>query len=448
MNQPSEILDRVRPHDLDAEKGVLGSILLEPDVLDDIGSQLRPEHFYADANRKIYRHLLSMHDSGTPLDIGLLSSRIKEAGEWEAIGGAAYIGEVAQASVLGANATFHAGLIIRAAKLRALIDASTETLQAAYAGVDDPNDILNRAESAMAAIETGGGSRDPVSAWDAVAGTMRYIDAVQARGESAGVMTGLLDFDRSHGGLFAGELIMLAARPGVGKSALAMQWAYHSASRGRGVYFASLEMSHVELTARLMCSESGVNSRRIRGGSLDKQDRAKLAEVSGVIAAMNLHTHDQPQLTTYDIRRAARRLLKDGVDLVIVDYLQLLKPDNPRDPVHEQLGAMTRQLKILARELDVPVLVLCQLNREADKGQARLSHLKGSGAIEQDADVVMLLDRPGTGADKGNASGEAILVVEKNRNGTPGAYKLEWDGARTRYSGANEQQPHDAFDAF
>jgi replicative DNA helicase len=207
-------------------------------------------------------------------------------------------------------------------------------------------------------------------------------------------------------------------------------------------------MSHVELTTRLMCSESGVNSRRIRSGKLDNSDRAKLAEVSNTVAQMNLHTHDQPQLTVYDIRRAARRLVKGELDLVVVDYLQLLKPDNPRDPVHEQLGAMTRQLKILARELDVPVVVLCQLNREADKGQARLSHLKGSGAIEQDADVVMILDRPGTGADKGNATGEATLVVEKNRNGSPGAYKLEWIGARTRYVGSNEQQPHGDFDGF
>ena len=440
-----EILDRLPPQDLDAEQGVLGSILIKPDVLDDIGSRLRPESFYADANARIYRHLITLHDKGTRPDVLLLASRLKESGELESVGGMAYIAEVSQASPLAANAAHYADLIIRAAKRRALIHGATETLQAAYDASIDPDDVLNQAEAALTAITTGGGVSDPVKAWDSVNAAMEHIEAIEARGESAGVMTGLLDFDQKHGGLFGGELVILAARPGVGKSAMAMQWAYHSASRGRGVYFASMEMSHVELTMRLMCSESGVNSRAIRSGTLTPQDRTKLAEVSGTVAKMNLHTHDRSQLTVYDIRRAARRLVKGGLDLIVVDYLQLLKPDNPRDPIHEQLGAMTRQLKILARELDVPVLVLCQLNREADKGQARLSHLKGSGAIEQDADVVMILDRPGTGADKGNATGEATLVVEKNRNGTPGAYKLEWIGSRTRYIGEDEQQPHDCF---
>lgn len=448
MNQPSELLDRIPPHDLAAEKCVIGSILLKPDVLDDIGSRLRPEHFYADANMRIYRRLLAMHDAGTPPDIVTLASALKASNDWGAIGGAAYLAEVAQSVPYAANAAFYADLIIRAAKLRALIDAATEALQAAYDPRSDPDEVLNQIEGDLAAITVGGNTSDPVTAWDSVTAVTKHIDTIQARGESAGVMTGLLEFDRSHGGLFAGELIILAARPGVGKSALAMQWAYHSASKGRGVYFATLEMSHVELTMRLMCSESGVNSREIRSGRLDAHDRSRLAEESSTIAPMNLHLHDRPTLTVYDIRRAARRLVKGGLDLVIVDYLQLLQADNPRDPVHEQLGAMTRQLKILARELEVPVVVLCQLNREADKVQARLSHLKGSGAIEQDADVVMILDRPSTGADKDNATGVATLIVEKNRNGETGAYKLEWIGARTRYVGSDEQQPHDAFTHF
>lgn len=439
----SEVLDRTPPQNLEAEKGVLGSILLKPDVLDDIGSRLHPDHFHSEANRRIYRHLVALHDAGTRPDVLILRAKLKESGELEAIGGVAYLAEVSQAAPHAANAAHYADLIIRAAKLRSLINGATTTLQAAYDGRTDPDEILNQAESALTAITTGG-TNDPVSMWNAVDQVMKHIDEVQAQRQSAGVMTGLLKFDRIHGGLFPGELIILAARPTVGKSALAMQWAHHSATKGRGVYFASLEMGARELASRIMCSEARVNSKGLRNGNMEDGDRAKLAKVSAEIAPLNLHIHDQPRLTVYDIRRAARRRVKDGLDLLVVDYLQLLAPDEPRDPRNEQLNKMTRQLKLLARELKIPVVVLSQINREGAK-DATMANLKGSGGIEEDADVVIILSRQVTGAEEGSNSGEATLQVEKNRNGETGCYKLEWLGSRTRYIGEDEQQPHEEF---
>ena len=227
-----------------------------------------------------------------------------------------------------------------------------------------------------------------------------------------------------------------------------MQIAYHNAVKDRRVYFASLEMSRAELMTRLMCSLSGVNNRAVRTGRLTEKDQRRLVEASGDTAKAPIRIHDYAELTVYDIRRAARRMKRDGLDLIVVDYLQLLRPENPRDPRHEQVALMTRRLKALARELKVPVLCLCQLNRAAEKDPyPKLSHLRESGAIEQDADVVLMLHRLDTGAEQAaEKQSDPKLIVGKNRNGETGAFALEWIASETRYQ-CPQPQIHQEFAA-
>ncbi len=431
----SELLDRMPPNDPDAERGVLGSVLLKPDVLDDVGGLLSSEDFYDPRHHTIWGHMRAMYEADRAVDVTLLASRLKQEADFEAAGGMAYLAEVAQSVPYAANAGHYAALVVKASQYRAMIDSSTAMLQAAYAATEEPTDILNQAEAALSAIKVGQQAQGPTPVWDVVREAMEHIDRVQERGQAAGVMTGLRRFDEQIGGLFPEELIILAARPGVGKSALASQISYHNANKGRAVYFASLEMSRTELIIRTMCGESGVDSRRIRAAQLTADDHLRLMEISGKIAELPWTFHDPAELTVYDIRRAARRMKRDGLDLIVVDYLQLIRPDNPKDPRQEQVSLMSRQLKLLSRELKVPVLVLAQLNRETDRNHyPKLSNLRESGAIEQDADVVLFLHRDERGAEESSGDQEPpLLIVAKNRNGITGKIPLEWIASETRY---------------
>lgn len=450
-----EIHDSLPPSDRDAEMHVLGSVMLEPDILDDIGGRLRAEHFYDHRHAMLYRHLTAMFERGRSIDIALLRARLQQSGDLvgpdDDKGDGltfAYLGEIAQGVPYAANAGHYADLVVRTAQLRQLATIGRELVQGAYGGTDEPGEILNATEAALVAVETGNGTDGPTSLWDCVSEANKRIDAIKKRGQSAGIMTGLSSFDGHIGGLFPSELIILAARPGVGKSALAMQWAYHVASKGRTVYFASLEMSRLELTTRLMCSLSGVNGKAIRTGTLTDDDSQRLANISS-IAKDPMHIDDDTELSVYDIRRAARRLKRSGLDLVVIDYLQLIRPEDFRVPRHEQVAQMSRRLKALSKELDVPVLCLCQLNRQAANCKPELSHLRESGAIEQDADVVLLLHRPDTGPDEsskenGAKDNEPKLIVAKNRNGDTGGFPLEWVRSETRYRTPGSEG-HDEF---
>jgi replicative DNA helicase len=261
---------------------------------------------------------------------------------------------------------------------------------------------------------------------------MARIDAIQRHGHAGGVPTGLIDFDRDHGGLFPGELIILAARPGCGKSSLALQIAKHNGERGRLVYFASLEMSKEELSLRMACGDAGVSNRLVRNGTLEREASHKLAEALAEQGNMNIDIHDEAGLSVAAIRREIRRRKKRGLTLAVIDYLQLITPDDSRVVREQQVATITRDLKNTARKYAIPILCLCQLNRQVDEYEIpKLSHLRESGAIEQDSDVVMFLSRH---RQNDSEPHNATWTVAKNRNGETGSLRMEWDGPRTRFS--------------
>jgi replicative DNA helicase len=453
----SEILDRLPPHNLEAEKGVVGSLLLDPDLCDDVAVVLRPDDFYAEANRKLYAHLLEMRDQGGRIDSTLLLERLDAAGDLEAIGGAAYLAEVLHSVPHAANAVYYARIVRDKATLRALIHASTEILRDAYEPTLEPREMVGRAEEMIFAVHDQRSTDQITTIEQLLHEAFDRIDARADRREGVGVPTDFKDLDNLTGGLHDSELVVLAARPSMGKTALATNIAENVAIKADvPTLFVSLEMARLELAQRMLCSQARVDAGKFRSGFISSEDRRKLVEVSGKLYKAPLYIDDTPARSCTEIAACARRLKrKHNLGLVVIDYLQLIQPDDPRDPRQEQVAKMARRLKGLARELKVPVLCLAQLNRQTEQGKEghrpRLSHLRESGAIEQDADVVMFIHREEYYCTREEAMekgvcGQADIIVAKQRNGPTGDIKLAWFDKYTCFEDLS-QKPYDEFDS-
>jgi replicative DNA helicase len=437
-----DVFDRQLPQNIDAERAVLGSILLLPEVFDEVALVIRPRDFYDDANRRIYEQLLEMHDNGQRVDLMLLVERLKKAELYEAIGGAAYLAEVGRQVPTAAHAEYYARIVADKSVLRSLIHASVDIQREAYDPRAETRETLAKAEERVFAVleDRGAGQVAPIG--EVLQESLDRIDARMDRQHAfGGVETGLVDFDQMTGGLHKSELIILAARPSMGKTALAMNMAENVALSGTPVLFVSLEMSGIELGDRLLCSFARVNGNRLRNGTITNEERKKLVHAAAQISQAPLFIDDSPSRTMTEIAANARRLKRrQGLGLIVVDYLQLIDPDNPRDPRQEQVSKISRRLKGLARELEVPVLCLAQLNRQVEStssNKPQLSHLRESGAIEQDADVVMFVHRDEyyqtNEEDREAVRGQADLLVRKQRNGPTGDVKLVWNHEFTRF---------------
>jgi len=461
----SEILDRQPPRNLDAEKAVLGSILLLPHICDDVSLVIRPEDFYDDANRTIFEHFLSIVSLSRQIDMALLVERLRTAGDYEKIGGAAYLAEIARSVPTAANAIHYAHIVRDKALLRGLINSSTEILRDAYEDGCDPREQLNRAEQKIFSILSEGQTTAVITAHDLIHEAMVRIEQ-REKGEHtvAGVDTGFPGIDELTGGLHNGELIIVAARPSMGKTAFALNLAeYASTELKVPTLVCSLEMSAIELADRLLCSSARVDSHRLRNGRATVEERKKLIEAAAVLTQSPLFLDDSPSRTILEIAAVARRLKRaHQLGMVVIDYLQLVEPDNPKDSRQEQVARIARRLKGMAREIGIPVVCLAQLNRQAELTRdnlPRLSHLRESGAIEQDADVVMFVhreeyymtpeerERERQDGNPRGLLGGAQIIIAKQRNGPTGDVKLHWKHEFTRFETLT-QKPYDEFEQF
>ncbi|MFO0916441.1 MAG: replicative DNA helicase [Pirellulales bacterium] len=451
------ILDRQPPCNLQAEQAVLGSILLKPDVCDDVALILRSEDFYDDAHSTLFRHMLKMHDAGRKIDVALLVDELKRSNVLETIGGLPFLGRIGNAVPTAAHAVHYAELVRHDSTCRSLIDACTEVLRQAYEPGAEAKDLLGQAEQSIFSILDRRGSASVAEIRDVLHAAMDRIDArIKGEHTTGGVETGFRELDTLTGGLHEAELVVLAARPSMGKTAFAMNIAEYAAlHERRPVLFVSLEMSAIELADRLLCSSAEVNGHRLRNGTLSHEERKRLVDKAAEISDCPLYVDDAPGRMVTEIAAAARRISRrhNDLGLIVIDYLQLIEPDNPHDPRQEQVAKMTRRLKGLARELRVPILCLAQLNRQAEvskENRPRLSHLRESGAIEQDADVVMFVHREEyyrTGAEREQFAGQAEIIIAKQRNGPIGEVGLIWRKEFTRF--ANPASPHyDEFEQF
>lgn len=452
----AEILQRQPPYDLEAEMGVLGSVLILPEVCDDIAS-LKADDFYDDANRILYGHLREMYDTGEKIDITLLVSRLKTAGEFEKIGGAAYLAKLSGAVPNAAHAVYYAEIVSEKAVYRNLINASTEILRDAYDQASEARELCAQAEQKVFSIMDGRSTNSLHSMNDVLHAAMDRMEA-RLRGEvtDGTVETGLLDYDTMTGGLHNGELIILAARPSMGKTALAMNIAEHASIEMRApVLFISLEMSGIELADRMLCSLARVNGHRLRNGTISADDQTRLINKANEISTAPFFVDDSPSRTVSEIAAGARRIRRrhGNLGLIVIDYLQLIEPDNSRDPRQEQVAKIARRLKGMARELEVPILCLSQLNRQAEDSKdhrPRLSHLRESGAIEQDADVVMFVHREEyyhRGEERAQFAGQAEIIIAKQRNGPVGDVQLTWESDFTRFTNRAAEH-HDEFSDY
>ncbi len=438
----SEILDRLPPSSLDDERQTLGSILLDHKVLDDVARLVEPEDFHADAHQRVYRAMLAMQADRLPIDIALLRDRLNRSAEIEAIGGPAYLAEILQSVPYAANAKYYAGIVARHAKKRKLIHAATEMLRTAYDPGQEPEEIVAAAERAISAIKTGSYQTDPISLEEATVAAMDFIDEVGTARKGGGVKTGLEMLDFETGGVYAGEMTILAARAGQGKTTLALQIAYNMAAAGIPVYYASLEMNRVQVALKNLCRIAAVPIKLVRAGRIFARGRESLLDASNK-CTVPLFIHDWPKIRPFDIARAARKL---NAGVVFVDYLQRVKPTDNGQKRWEQVGQISDDLKTVAADLNVPVVALAQLNREADKEgretRPKLSHLRESGNLEQDADQVWLLWRPengikGTGRYAGENWG-AELKIAKHRFGNARPIRLKCDGMATAFECIDE----------
>jgi replicative DNA helicase len=439
----TELLDRLPPQNLEAERGVLGSMLLDPDLCDEVAMILRPADFYLPHHQSLFSHVLAMHNDGLRVDAMLLVERLRKFNDLEAIGGISYLGEVADSVPTAANASHYAQIVRDKATLRSLIHASTEILRDAYDQSLESREMLARAEEKVFRILEEQGTGDLAPLEDVLHEALKRIDdRLQKGGGVGGMPTGFTDLDSMTGGLHEGELVILAARPSMGKTALATNIADHVAVEGgRTTLFVSLEMSRLELAERMICANGRINGHKLRNGFISPTDRAKLVTTTATMSSAPLFIDDSPSRTMTEIAATARRLKRrEKLALVVIDYLQLIEPDNSKDPRQEQVAKIARRLKALARELKLPVLCLAQLNRQAEvskDNRPRLSHLRESGAIEQDADVVMFVHRDeyymNNDEDRARVAGQADLIIAKQRNGPTGDVKVAWLQDYTRF---------------
>ncbi len=435
--------DRVPPQSKEAEMGVLGSILRQNDVLNEVQQVVRADNFYYDAHKKIYDAIVETYNSGKPVDAVILFEVLKQRQQLEDIGGPAYIAELWDAAPTAANAEYYARIVREKAIVRNLIHANTELLRDAYDGTMPADELLGTAERRILEIAEKGTVGEMKTLEVAMKEALDRIDARSTGNLSeVGVPTGYVDLDNLTAGLHESELVIIAARPGIGKTAFALNLVRHAVVDERmPVFFVSLEMARVELAERLLACQSRVDSFKLRKGNLNSTDIGRLMDAAEQLKGtprepVKLFIDDTPAQTMLRIAANARRLkLKHNLRMVVIDYLQLIEPENRRDPRQEQVAQISRRLKFLAKELKIPVIALAQVNRASEDRQdhkPRLSDLRESGSLEQDADTVMILHRPGV-FDREAGDNILEVIVGKQRNGPTGEITLTYLKEYMRY---------------
>lgn len=446
----SDLSDRVPPQDLDAERSVLGSVLLANDVLDDVISVIQSRHFYSDPHQKIFQAIHDMYEDGIRgIDAVTLGHELQKRGELEAVGGPAYLVQILETVPHAAHAEYYAKIVREKWLQRSLIDACTESLREAYHGSDAIEEILTRSEKRIFSIAEQQEGIDRMGMRDILEDTFeRIFERMDQEGSISGIPTGFNGLDDMTSGFQPSELLVLAARPSMGKTALVCNFALAVAKAKRGVLLFSLEQSRMELAERLLCIQAKVNGHKLRQGDLDEMDQHSLMEAANELRECPLFIDDTAGRTMSQIAAVGRRLKRSsGLNLIIIDYLQLIESDDKAMPREQQIATITRRLKFLAKELSAPVIALAQLNRGVEQREdkrPRLSDLRESGAIEQDADIVMFLHRP-EAYDPEDRPGEADLIIAKNRSGPIGTVPLVWLREQLKFG---DRSPVDVGDAM
>lgn len=422
---PGRDFGRQPPHDNEAEQGVLGAMLLSPNTITDIIEELIPDDFYRPAHQLIYRAILDLFSDNKDVDPVIVAGRLDRNHDLERVGGAPYLHTLISSVPTAANARYYAEIVAEKAVLRRLVDAGTRVVQLGYEGTEgaEVDVVVDMAQQEVFAIAQRNVTEDYAILADILQPTMDELDELSTHGGLArGIPTGFIDLDNLTNGLHGGQMIIVAARPGVGKSTLALDFMRScSIKHNKASVIFSLEMSKSEIVMRLLSAETEIRLSDMRAGRMSDEAWAKLANRVGQISEAPLFIDDSANLTMMEIRSKARRLKqKHDLQMIVVDYLQLMSSGKRVESRQQEVSEFSRQLKLLAKELDVPLVAISQLNRgpesRTDK-RPQLADLRESGSLEQDADMVMLLYRPDSQDKDDERAGEADIILAKHRGG-------------------------------
>lgn len=435
----AQVLGKLPPHSLEAEQSVLGAMIVDKEAIDTAVEIILPDDFYKEANKEIFETILELYNKNEPVDLITLSEEMKKRNTLDSVGGIGYLTSLSGGIATTANVEYYCKIIEEKSTLRQLIKSCDEIVSKSYENSEDVNTIIEKAEKNIFEI-TQGRNRDgffPIK--DVLLESFTKIEEMSMKGDGlTGLTTGFIDIDEKLSGLQKSDLVLLAARPSMGKTALGLNIALNSALEGdANVAVFSLEMSKEQLVQRMLSSVSHVNLQKIISGKLDEDEWVKIIEAMGPLSDASIYIDDTASISLMEMKAKCRKLkVEKGLDLVVIDYLQLMQSDTPHESRQQEISSISRGLKALAKEMDCPVLALSQLSRAPElRSDHRpiLSDLRESGAIEQDADVVMFLYRDeyyNEDTDKKNI-GEAIIA--KHRNGPTGTVELVWMGQFTKF---------------
>lgn len=430
-------LGKIPPQALDLEEAVLGALLLEKEAVNDVIDILQPDSFYKDSHQKIYGAIKELFGDGSPIDLLTVTDKLRKIGQLDYVGGPYYISQLTNRVASAANIEFHARIIAQKHILRELIRISTNTITKAFDDSTDVFDLLDEAEGNLFQVAESNIRKTGDNMGSLVRQALTRIEELGQRDEGiSGVPTGFRDLDEMTSGLQPSDMIILAARPAMGKTSFALTLARNTASFGKGVAVFSLEMSSLQLVTRLISSETGLTSDKLRKGKLADHEWEQLTSKVDELTKAPIFIDDTPAISVFELRAKCRRLKsKEDIQLIVIDYLQLMTAGGKGGNREQEISTISRSLKGLAKELNVPVIALSQLSRQVETrtGHKRpmLSDLRESGAIEQDADIVMFLYRPSyygfTEDEEGNSvEGITELIIAKHRNGKVDTVKLKF----------------------
>lgn len=430
---------RVPPHDATAEQAVLGSMFLDREAASIALEVLNGEDFYRPDHRLVFEAAEELYRSNKPVDVVTVNNKLQEKGQLEQIGGIAFLAELSTAVGTSVNVRHYAEIVEEKAVLRRLIQTAGKISQMSYEGKEDVNLIMDQAEKNIFDIMQGRHSEQFHHVRDITVAAIDKIEEVcNSMGKVTGVSTGFVDFDAKTAGLQKSDLVLLAARPSMGKTAFALNIIQNAAIRGNvptAVF--SLEMSREQLVNRMLCSEAMLDAQKVRTGNLDEKDWQDLIRAMGPLSEAPIYIDDTPGVTPMEVRSKCRRLKAEkGLGLIVIDYLQLMNGNGRNDSRQQEISEISRSLKAIAREMEAPVIALSQLSRACEQRadhRPMLSDLRESGAIEQDADVVAFLYRDEYYFPDTEKKNQAELIIAKQRNGPTGTVDLVWMGQYTKF---------------
>ncbi len=433
-------LGKVPPHDLEAEQAIIGSMLTDKDAVISAIEVLKEEDFYREDNKAIYTAILNLYNRAEPVDIITVKAELEAMGKFEQVGGLEYLAELPEKVPTTANAMKYIKIVEEKSLLRRLIHTANEIIELGYNPTEDVEDIMEGAEKKIFNIMQDKNQKGYTPIKDVLVESFTQLEELYNRKQHiTGVPTGFSELDYKTSGFHGSELILIAARPAMGKSAFALNIATNAAVRARvPVAIFSLEMSKEQMVNRILCSEAMVDSNKVRTGKLEEDDWTKLAEAIGPLSEAEIYIDDTPGISVTEIRAKCRKLkLEKNIGMVVIDYLQLIQGSNKRNGSREQeISEISRSLKILAKEIGVPVIALSQLSRAVEQRpdhRPMLSDLRESGAIEQDADIVMFLYRDDYYNQDSEKKDIAEVIMAKHRAGSTGTVELLWLGSYTKF---------------